>query len=112
MAVGLAIRLAILSQTSHLGTPIVDEQHYVALASNILERGTFAGSNGLPTSIRPPLYPALVAGVWSVTSSGNLQAVRGVQIVLSALTVWFVYLLGQAVFSRRAAAIAAAVVWL
>ena len=76
MALGLVVRLAILSETSGLGTTIVDEQHYASIASNILERGTFAAADGQPTSIRPPLYPALVAGIWSVTRDRNLQAVR------------------------------------
>ena len=112
MVAGLAIRVAIISQTAGLGATITDEQHYVAIASNILERQTFAGADGQPTSIRPPLYPALVALVWSVTSAGDLQAVRYLQVALSAITVGLVFLIGRLAFSRPAAAVASAIVWL
>ena len=82
VVVGLLVRLVILWQTGGLGTGIVDEQHYRLIASNIYHNGEFAAAPGEPTSIRPPLYPGLVAAVWAVTSPQNLQAVRVVQIIL------------------------------
>ena len=50
---GLVIRLAILVSTAHLAPAVVDEQHYIALASNVLAGNGFGwGPNDL-TSIRP-----------------------------------------------------------
>jgi hypothetical protein len=62
---------------------VVDERHYVRLATNLLEGHGFAWSPGEPTSIRPPLYPAFVAGIWNITGPGHLQAVRFCQIILA-----------------------------
>src|SRR5207247_2626274 len=56
-----------------------------------------------PTSIRPPLYPALVAAVYWAAGAGNVSAVRLLQAVLSLLTVAVAYRLGRELLSRRAA---------
>jgi hypothetical protein len=76
IVLGLVVRLVVFTQTSALGTPIVDEQHYSLLATNLLDGHGFAWGPGQLTSIRPPLYPAVVAGIWRLTGAGNLQAVR------------------------------------
>jgi 4-amino-4-deoxy-L-arabinose transferase-like glycosyltransferase len=112
LVVGLLVRAAILSQTGGLGTGIVDEQHYRLIATNIQEHREFSTVQGQPTSIRPPLYPALVAAVWTVTSPQNLQAVRVVQILLALGTAGIVFAIGRRVFGREAAYYAAAVCWL
>lgn len=102
----------VLFQTADLGTGIVDEQHYRAIAFNIYEHHEFSASAGSPTSIRPPLFPALIAGIWSVTGPQNLQAIRAVQILLSLATTAVVYVLGRRVFDHRAGCYAAAISWL
>ena len=84
LVVGLVIRLAILWQTPGLGTEIIDEQQYSQIARSIVAGHGFAWGEGRPTSIRPPLYPAMLAGIWSVAGSENLQAVRVIQILLRA----------------------------
>jgi len=112
MALGLLVRLVIFSQTSTLGTPIVDERHYSQLATNVLEGNGFAWGPGQPTSIRPPLYPGFLAVIWRLTGAGNLQAVRLCQILLSLLTTLLVYQLGKRVYGERAGQVAAAVFWL
>src|SRR4051812_28345468 len=94
IAGGLLVRLAILGATGSLGTSIIDEQHYAQIASNILAGHGFAWRPGQLTSIRPPLYPALLAGVWALVGDHSLQAVRALQIVLSLATTGLVYLLG------------------
>jgi 4-amino-4-deoxy-L-arabinose transferase-like glycosyltransferase len=111
-ATGLVIRLAILASVQLLGTPIVDEQHYVQLAASLLQGHGFAWGPGRPTSIRPPLFPGFVAAIWTVSGIGNLQAVRAVQVVLSLLTAWLVYLLGRRAFNRTVGVWAAVVCWL
>ena len=49
--------------------------------------GTASPGARPPTSIRPPLYPGMLAAVLSVTGSKNLQAVRVLQILLALATV-------------------------
>jgi 4-amino-4-deoxy-L-arabinose transferase-like glycosyltransferase len=110
-AVGLVIRLAILSNTGSLATKIMDEQQYRQIAQNIVAGHGFAWGPGQPTSIRPPLYPALLAGVWAI-SPDNLQAVRVLQILLSLATAVLVYILGSRVYGPMSGAWAAAACWL
>jgi 4-amino-4-deoxy-L-arabinose transferase-like glycosyltransferase len=112
IVVGILIRIAILWQASGLGTGIVDEQHYRRIASNIYHIGEFSAEPGSPTSIRPPLYPGLVAAIWAATSPDNLQAVRLVQIALALGTMGLAYALGRRIFDHRTGCYAAAVCWL
>src|SRR5262245_51685836 len=109
--VGLAVRLALLAASDGLGTRITDEQQYEQIAQNLVAGHGFAWGPGQPTSIRPPLYPALLAGVWAV-SPGNLQAVRVVQIALALATAALVYLLGSRVYSPTVGAWASVICWL
>jgi 4-amino-4-deoxy-L-arabinose transferase-like glycosyltransferase len=109
---GLVLRALVLTQTGSLGTGIVDEQHYRNLATSIYERQEFAATPGAPTSIRPPLFPALVAGIWTLTSPQNLQAIRVMQILLSLATAGLVYWLGRRVYDHRTGCYAAAICWL
>src|SRR5262245_17257508 len=93
LLLGLAVRLAVLWRTSDLGASIVDEQQYVRLAQSIVQGSGFAWGPGEPTSMRPPLYPGLVASIWSLSSSqagavtgpgeATLQTIRVVQILLA-----------------------------
>ena len=107
LAVGLGLRLAMLAGTSELGVRIADEQHYHVLATNLVEGRGFAFANG-PTSLRPPLYPTMVAGIWRLTGTRSLQAVRAVQIILSLLTVIAVFALAMELAGPRVAIAAAA----
>ena len=111
-AIGAVVRLVLLAGTSDLGTPIVDEQHYVQLANRILAGDGFAWAPGVPTSIRPPLYPAALAGLWSVFGPDALQIVRLSQILLAALSAFLVYRLGERVYDKRVGKLAALAVWL
>jgi 4-amino-4-deoxy-L-arabinose transferase-like glycosyltransferase len=106
------VRLAILAQTPALGLQIGDEQQYSQIAGNILDGNGFAWGPGAPTSIRPPLYPALLAAIWGVAGARNLQAVRVLQIVLALATIGVVYLLGARVYGADVGRYAAAVCWL
>src|SRR4051812_19857840 len=85
LAAALLVRLAVLGATADLGIRIADEQHYFALASSIVDGRGFSFDTG-PTSLRPPLYPAFVAGLWTVTGTRSLQTVRLAQIVLGLVT--------------------------
>jgi 4-amino-4-deoxy-L-arabinose transferase-like glycosyltransferase len=108
LAVALLVRAALVWSARDIGLEIEDEQHYAALATSLADGHGFAWGPGEPTSIRPPLYPALVAAVWTVTGSRSLEAVRWVQVALALLSVWLVYRIGCLWFTRDAAVAAAA----
>jgi 4-amino-4-deoxy-L-arabinose transferase-like glycosyltransferase len=110
-ALGLAIRVAVLAGTAGLGLQIMDEQQYAQIARNIAAGHGFGWGPSQPTSIRPPLYPALLAAVWTI-SPGNLQAVRLLQIALGLATAVLIYMLGSRVYGPKVGAWAAAVSWL
>jgi 4-amino-4-deoxy-L-arabinose transferase-like glycosyltransferase len=112
LLVGLVVRLLILWQTDALDARIADERQYLQLASSIHEGRGFAWASGAPTSLRPPLYPAFVAGIWTVAGEGDLQAVRLAQIALSLLTATLVYELGRRAYDARVGTLAAAITWL
>jgi 4-amino-4-deoxy-L-arabinose transferase-like glycosyltransferase len=109
---GLILRLVLLWSTTSLFTPIVDEQQYRQLALNVLDGDGFAWSPGEPTSLRPPMYPTLLAGIWAVAGHDNMQAVRIVQILLALLTTFVVYQLGRRAFGSAVGEIGAITVWL
>ena len=110
LILGVTLRLVLLANTGSLPLQIVDEQHYAELASNLLHSYGFAGKSGALTSMRPPLYPVLLAGVWRLTGSESLQAARAVNILLALVTVVAVYALAEKLFDRRTAVLAAAIV--
>jgi 4-amino-4-deoxy-L-arabinose transferase-like glycosyltransferase len=101
------VRVALLVWFGNLPIRIWDEKDYDTLARSLATRGEYAFTPGVPTSLRPPLYPALVAGIYRVAGVGNFLAVRAVQAVLSLGLVALVYLLARELFGRRIAAVAA-----
>lgn len=108
---GLLIRLAVLPATLSLGLPVIDEQHYATLAQNLVRGHGFGWAPGEPTSIRPPLYPLVLAATWKLAGDGNLLAVRGLQFILGAITAGAVYLIGVRLGGRGVALGAATVTW-
>jgi 4-amino-4-deoxy-L-arabinose transferase-like glycosyltransferase len=112
LLLGLVVRVGALWATRDLGTEIVDEQHYTQIATSILDGHGFAWGPGRPTSIRPPLYPGLLAVIFSVTGPMNLQPVRVLQILMALATVALVYQLGRRVFNDSIACYAAGIFWL
>ncbi len=67
-------------------------------------------TNGLqPTAqLAGPLYPLFLAAVYQPTDpNGNPDAARFVQVLLSVLTVWCVFLIGQHLFSEPVGVLAA-----
>jgi len=112
LVIGLLLRLLILWHTTDLGETIIDEQQYSQIADNLLLGNGFAWGPGDPTSIRPPLYPGLLAAVWSVAGPRQLQVIRFVQILISLATVAGVYWLGACLYNPTVGRYAAAVCWL
>lgn len=112
LAIGLMVRLVVLWQTATLEMKIGDELQYSQIARSILAGDGFGWGPGQLTSIRPPLYPGLLAAIWAVAGPHNLQAIRILQIVLALATTGVVYLIGARVYSPRTGRYAAAVCWL
>ncbi|MGE3539944.1 MAG: ArnT family glycosyltransferase [Candidatus Tectimicrobiota bacterium] len=112
LVLGLALRLVFLYTTQYMGLMIADEHDYHRLALNVLHHHVFGWHSDTPTSLRPPLYPAFAALIWSITGSESLLYIRLVQIGISLLNVYFVYRLGLLLFERHVARYAAIGFWL
>jgi 4-amino-4-deoxy-L-arabinose transferase-like glycosyltransferase len=102
LGLGLAVRLGLWAWFAPLAPRVADEWDYNRLACNLVQYGEYSFEPGRPDSLRPPLYPAVVAGVYQVFGVENYQAVRLLQAFLSLLTVVLVYYIGTAAFSARA----------
>jgi 4-amino-4-deoxy-L-arabinose transferase-like glycosyltransferase len=87
---------------------IDDARDYDRLARGLVETGRYVDEQGKLTSIRPPLFPAMAAGVYRVFGKGNYRAVAAVQAAVSLLTVVLVFRLGAELYSPRIGVIAAA----
>jgi len=109
LVAGLLVRLLLLVASSLMQVQIGDERQYVQLAANLFQGHGFVFEPGRPTSMRPPLYPLFIAGVWSLTGHESLPAIRAVQVLLALLTTLAVYVLALRLFDRRTALIAAAI---
>lgn len=101
LIIGAVARIALWLWFAGMPIQISDEQDYNVLAISLVERGEFAYSPGNPASLRPPLYPALVAGMYSLFGVESFQAVRLLQAGLSLLTVWLLFKFGCEAFSQR-----------
>ncbi len=108
-AVGILVRLAILFGCDFSQLRIVDEQHYDEIARNLAQSGAFADAYGL-TSIRPPLFPFLVAACYVLFGAQGLLGVRIGQAVLGVCTAFVTFKIGCRVHSRRLGLISAAIV--
>ena len=102
LVVGAGLRLGLWTWFAGQPLCIEDEQDYNRLACNLVQHGEFAFAPGVPTSLRPPLYPAVVAGVYRLFGLENYQAVRLLQALLSLVNVVLLYRLGSAALSRQA----------
>ncbi len=78
-----------------------DERDYNLLAKNLVVHGEYCFEPGSPTSLRPPLYPALVAGSYALFGLESFQAVRLMQAVLGLLTGLVLCGLGTRVHSKN-----------
>lgn len=109
---------AILLIPAHNISPVRDSMDYVIGAQVIAMRGVYPGE-------RPPLYPAVLAATFATAASAGipmpnaapqthagvtgLDVARFVQIVMSTISVWVLYLLACTLFDARSAMIGAAI---
>lgn len=96
--IALALRLYIAFSISEV--PADDALEYDNLAVNIVSGKGYVGADGLPTSFRPPFYPAALSAVYFVFGHSYL-AVRVAQSILGALTVFLIYLVGREAHSDK-----------
>lgn len=101
---GLLLRGALWGWFDGREIRIWDERDYNALALSLAVRGEYGFHPGERVSIRPPLYPTFIAGVYKVFGLENFQAVRLLQAGMSLLTVLVLYRFGSAVYCRRTGA--------
>jgi 4-amino-4-deoxy-L-arabinose transferase-like glycosyltransferase len=105
---GAVVRLVLWLCWEGLTLKVYDEKDYNVIAVHLVEDGVYANDLGEPTSIRPPVLPVLIAGIYAFCGLENYQAVRLFQAGLSLVTVVLVYQLGMAVYSRKVGLWAAA----
>jgi 4-amino-4-deoxy-L-arabinose transferase-like glycosyltransferase len=99
--VGALLRLGLWLWSAGQPLNIWDERDYNTLAVNLVRYHEFAFVPGTSVSLRPPLYPAVVAVVYDLFGLENYQSVRLLQAVLSLLNVLLLYRLGAETYSRR-----------
>ena len=106
LVVGAVVRLALWLPFRNVELHH-DECDYNALAVNLVLHGELSFTPGTPISIRPPFYPAVLAGIYRMLGMECFQAVRLLQAALSLLTVAVMYWLAADLFSRRVGLFAA-----
>lgn len=109
IALGLALRAFFWLEVAGPAAPLRgDEIDYDAIAKSLASGRGFAFDAGKPTASRPPLYPALLAGVYRVAGF-RPEAGKIVQILLGGAIVFLTYLLARRLFTEGAALAAAAI---
>ena len=88
------------------GTGGGDEPDYHRMATAISEGRGFINPLGEPTAARPPLYPAVLGGLYAITGP-DPDTGRAFQVALGVLIVFLVYVLARRLFSRNVALLAA-----
>ena len=85
-----------------------DEIDYNAIALSIASGSGFS-SGGEPTAARPPLYPALLGGVYRILGAHETVG-RGLQVLLGGAIVLLAHSLARRLFSEGVSFLAAALV--
>jgi len=75
---------------------------YETIAVNWMETGTFALQTDVPTAVRLPLYPGMIAVCYAVAGARSVSVML-VQALLSTATGYVLFRLAKSLFSRRAA---------
>lgn len=82
-----------------------DAKDYQGIADSLLAGRGFVDSDGLPTEVRPPMYPLFLAGVNRVFGPGDLP-VKSIQIILDSASVALIMLIAGALFGSGVALLA------
>lgn len=100
-SLAVTLRLAYVSAYPQLALQ-ADSLDYDRLARSVLASEGLVDPHGEPETLRAPLYPLFVAGVYWITTP-DAQQVRVIQAVLGALSPLLVLGLGRMCFSPRVA---------
>ncbi|MCB4790807.1 MAG: glycosyltransferase family 39 protein [Elusimicrobia bacterium] len=98
----LILRLAFVFITHFKAQVTDDAKGYDTLAVNLVENGEFAFEKGAPTARRTPVYPLVLALVYSIFGH-SIITVKILQSLISALTCFLVYLTAKKIFSETTA---------
>jgi hypothetical protein len=80
-----------------------DARDYQRLADRLVTTGAYSDAHGNLISLRPPLYPAILAGTYLCFGLENDNAARAIQAGVGLVTTLLVYRLGVLVYSQRVA---------
>lgn len=109
---GLALRTVVLfmSGNHEVGrfSGVGDQIRYLTLADSI-SRGRGFTYAGMPTALRPPIYPLLLATFHAVFGSHYLLTVRIFQFLIGLAVAHFCYLIATRLFGIAAGAMAGAI---
>ncbi|MDR0406287.1 MAG: glycosyltransferase family 39 protein [Clostridiales bacterium] len=98
----------------HLGTELGhDEYYYSQMAVNLVERGVFGYmTDGEPNAYVTPGFPLFLALIYAVFGHGarSVLYVKIIQAVLSAISIFLVFLIGKKISDRLTGLIAAVMV--
>ncbi|MBI5623653.1 MAG: glycosyltransferase family 39 protein [Elusimicrobia bacterium] len=100
LLVALALRVGFGARQVE-GGKLFGSLDFEILAANLLDSGVYSEKPPLPTAVREPGYPVLIAGLYGAAGRSPWSVILG-QSLLSAATVWLVYLLAAAVFDAWA----------
>lgn len=89
---------------------IADAIDYDRMAVGLIETGQYIAENGERTSLRPPLYSALVAAIYAVFGERSYVAISLVQSAISLLTVLITWKLARHLLGPRESWVAAVLV--
>jgi 4-amino-4-deoxy-L-arabinose transferase-like glycosyltransferase len=83
-----------------------DEADYLSLAQHIVGGQGYTNTDGYPTAFRPVGYPMLLAAV-GYLGLDSLLSIRLLQVIISTVTIYLLFLYGSFVFNRNAGLAAA-----
>ena len=106
----IAVRMIVAFAFGNHPPKISDAVDYDGLASRLLETGTYCSDSGTLISLRPPLFPALVAILYKLFGTHNYLAVSLTQTFLSLLTMIATHRIGILLAGQRVGLIAAAII--
>lgn len=101
----LAMSLRIIAISEGTSAIESDEIEYDRLATSLLSGNGYVTAAGLPTSHRPPLYPAMLAAIYAVFGHSYF-AVKIIQAVAGSATAILIYLLAENIFNKTTAILA------
>lgn len=109
-AAAILLRVGLVVWLGSHDPQIVDAKDYDRLAMGLLKQGSYLTPSGELSSLRPPLYPAIVAVIYAMLGSQNWLAVAAFQSAISMLTMWMAHRLADRLLGPKVGLYTAAVV--